>query len=194
MSEKKKFKGFSYSIKAPAKNEYIYEELYREYYPSVLKIAMRYSDTLEDAEDVTQEIFMRLLINWNRLDFRNLAKCISITAQQTHCNWHRYYVKQGADLYSYDSLFLPDADWNHPTSSFGDPYSEMINYDILGCFEDKFNILKDDDKRLLNYVYGYGYTIAEAAMEIGISKTAAENRIWRTKNLMETCYSRNDVL
>jgi RNA polymerase sigma-70 factor (ECF subfamily) len=192
--DNKKYRGFSYSIKTPTKKHYVYSELYAEYYPQVYRMAMKYSDTIQDAEDVTQEIFMRLLINWNRLDFRNLAKCISITSQQTHSNWFKYYVKRGADVYSYDDLFLPDADWNHPTSDFGDPYQEMINSNLLGCFEDKFRILKDDDKRLLNLIYGEGYTIVEASEVLEISKTAAENRVWRAKQLMETCYKREDFL
>lgn len=192
--DSKKNRGFVYSIKTPQRKDYVYTEMYSEYYPQVYRTAMKYSDTVEDAEDVTQEIFMRLLINWNRLDFKNLAQCISITSQQTHSNWYKYYVKRGADVCSYDDLFLPNADWNHPASEFGDPYQEMINNGILGCFEDKFRLLKDEDKRLLNMIYGEGWTIAEAAVSLEISKTAAENRVWRAKQLMETCYKREDFL
>lgn len=182
-----------YSINAPTKDEYVLEDVYSEYYDSIFRTAYGYTKDYHDAEDVTQEIFLRILYKWKYFDGKQLAQFISTQASQAHIDWFKAN-RWEKDFRSYDAMFLPDADWNHPESNECDPLLIMLRDATGDCLRHKLSQLKPMDYDLFRMVYIDGYKASEAAMEVGINKSNVDIRLFRVRQYMSSCITRDDIL
>ncbi|MCS5736991.1 RNA polymerase sigma factor, partial [Herbiconiux daphne] len=83
---------YKYSIpkRKHAGKVYTREELYKEYYPIIIKLLIMKKKDLMDAEDITQNVFLYLLEMWDDIKWESIENLLSLVLYQRVV---RYYQK-----------------------------------------------------------------------------------------------------
>ena len=191
---KKKKPGIKYYLNAPLKDSYTYSEFYKEYWNQIYANAYRYCRHRQDAEDVTQEIMLRVYTRWSTLEQETLTAGVSRYATQGHIDWLRVVLRRKADMRSLDDVYDPSYDFNHPEDTFANPYYEILRDTASSCLEDTFEMQGQLDKRLFLMVYDEGIRTVDAAKALDISKGNADIRLHRARKLLSTCFTKDELL
>lgn len=195
MSEKKQSALTRWAIPSLPLEVNTFECLYATYYDVVFKMSYSKVDQhIQDAEDLTQEIFLRILTRFEKIDFFRLASCLSRLATQAQVDWFRKYQEAGLDLRKFDDLYDPNADYfEHEDPEINDPLLMIIKQETEECMVDNFDMLSVLDATLFTLVYVEGLKIREAASQLELSVSNAETKLWRIRNKLATCLSPADI-
>lgn len=185
--------GIRYSLPNPKQKSYTYPEFYKEYRKPILLNAYRYTRQMQDAEDVMQECMLRVLTYWNTIEQKTILAAVSMYCTQVHTNWLKVDKKHG-DVRSFDDIFDPDQDYNHPADPFSDPYYAILRDQSSKCMESHLKALTDIDRDLFIMVYGDGYKTVDAAKQLGITKGNADLRLHRSRKKMLECITPEEIL
>lgn len=173
---------------APALNA-----LYERFRRPIHSYAYRLLGSQEDADDVTQEVFVRLFIAWDGLHdrdnlsawFYRLATNLSIDLlrRRKRLSWRSLTPRKRDDAHDGDALgdegfFLPPDDGGIPEIA----EREHIRLAIAHMPEEYAAVL------VLNTAQGVPYQ--EVAAIVGVSPSAAATRISRAKKLFVEHYQR----
>lgn len=181
--------------KASKDSDYTFEELYEEYYNFFIKAAYSKTGHMQDAEDLVQEIFLRVLIRFGTISPGRVSNCLSRLATQAHIDWYRKVHQQNLDIRCFDDLYSPESrffDIEDPNEK--DPFLNLLKIRSEECMTQQLSMLSILDTKLFMMVHMNGVKVQEAADELSLSKTNAETRLWRIKNKLSSCLSRDDVL
>lgn len=196
MTEKKLTRIHTWSIPDKILPENTFEAVYEAYYDIIFKNAYSKVDQhIQDAEDLTQEIFLRILTRFNTLNFSCLSSCLSRLAKQAQIDWFRKYQEAGLDLRKFDDLYDPEADYfERADPECNDPLLMLVRAETEECMVDNFSMLSNLDAQLFVNVYIEGWKVRDAAKALEISQTSAETKLWRIRNKLATCLSSADVI
>ena len=165
----------------------IFDEIYRQYHLLVFNLALHYTQNVEDAEEIAQDVFLK--VYQNLLKFNNNA---------TVKTWlYRITINQSLDFIKRKNakkrinkivgLFLPNS--NEPVfkiSDFNHPGLAMEQKEALERIFRYINELPANQQTvvLLNKIEGN--TVAEIAEIMQISYKAVESLLQRAKNNLAT--------
>jgi len=188
----------TYSIPTPLQNKdcYTMEDIYREYQPLLLKLNRYKTETMEDAEDLTHEIFLRVILytKSNPVPLKSVPTFLSRHATFAYIDWMRKYIRGGVDLRSYEEMFSPSADYNHPVSKTRDPLMQLLIEEASLCMHEKLKELSLLDYKLFHLVYWEGIKTIDAAKEVEITKGNADVRLYRIRKFLSSCSTKSEIL
>jgi len=167
--------------------------LYEQFRRPIHSYVYRLLGDVEDADDVTQEVFVRACISWNGLYERNRLSawlyriatnlCVDILRRRKRISWWPLsYRNRGEERF--DDGAINDSDWLLPDSG-GIPEiaeRELIRQ-ALACIPEEYAVAL-----VLNAAQGVPYH--EVAAILGISANAAATRISRAKRMFVEAYQR----
>src|SRR6266571_2354498 len=167
--------------------------LYEQFRRPIHSYIYRLLGNVEDADDVTQEVFVRACIAWDGLyDRNNLSAwlyriatnlCVDILRRRKRITWWPLsYRNRGEERF--DDGAIDDSDWLLPDSG-GIPEiaeRELIRQ-ALACIPEEYAVAL-----VLNAAQGVPYH--EVAAILGISANAAATRISRAKRMFVEAYQR----
>jgi len=164
-------------------NERAFENLIERHYLSVYGLSYKWCRIREDAEEITQEVFIKLtrkLNNFNRKSsFKTWLYRITI-------NTAKDYSRKIAARRRYESAFSDDLPHGHPDGTSPDSITARQVYAAM----DK---LPDKQKAALMLVAAEGLSHKEAADVLGCSETTVSWRIHQArKRLKKTCIGWQD--
>lgn len=195
MSDNKKTKfRVTYILPAPKKVSYTYHEFYEEYYSPILKNAFRYTRNFHDAEEVTQEAMLRVLLRWSSIEMKYLTANVSLYCSHAHTDWFRVVQRNQADLRSFDEMFDPEQDYNHPEDTSADPMLELLSERASECMEVHLASLSEMDRKLFMMVYDEGIKTIFASEKLGITKGNADIRLYRARQKLSSCVTRDAII
>ena len=143
--------------------------LYDKYSGSVYRLAVSYCKNTADAEDIVQDVFMKLFKA--DLDFPDerseKAWIMKVTAHKC-----RDMLRSLTYKCFHQSVALEDADLIYETPE------ESAVYHAVMELPPKYRIV-------IHLYYYEGYSTAETAKIIGISETAVQTRLYRGRNLLK---------
>jgi len=148
-------------------------KLVEEYREEVYLIALGISGDPTEAEDLTQEIFIKVYLNlWQLRNPEKFSSWLRSIAQN-HCrDWLRTHAEQYLpiqDLPLEDQLILPSAD------------EEILNEDFGRALASALASLKAEDRQILRLFYAYRFGYKEITRARGISYSAATSRLHKAK-------------
>ena len=186
--------GEVYSVGESAENDAgTLSVLYEQFRRPIHSYVYRLLGNLEDADDVTQEVFVRACISWNGLYERDHLSawlyriatnlCVDILRRRKRISWWPLSYRNPGDE-RFDDGASDDGDWLMPDSG-GIPEiaeRELIRQ-ALACIPEEYAVAL-----ILNAAQGVPYQ--EVARIVGISANAAATRISRAKRMFVEAYQR----
>lgn len=145
------------------------ELLYDKYSGSVYRLAFSYLKNSADAEDIVQEVFMKLFSTDIIFPDERSEKAWIMTVTANKC---RDMLRSLTYKYFHHSVALEDADLIYETPE------ESAVYHAVMELPPKYRIV-------IHLYYYEGYSTAETAKIIGISETAVQTRLYRGRNLLK---------
>lgn len=145
------------------------ELLYDKYSGSVYRLAVSYCKNSADAEDIVQEVFMKLFSADMTFKDERSEKAWIMTVTANKC---RDMLRSLTYKYFHHSVALEDADLIYETPE------ESAVYNAVMELPPKYRIV-------IHLYYYEGYSTAETAKIIGISETAVQTRLYRGRNLLK---------
>lgn len=143
--------------------------LYGKYSGSVYRLAFSYLKNSADAEDIVQEVFMKLFSAELKFPDERSEKAWIMTVTANKC---RDMLRSLAYKCFHHSVALEDADLIYET-----PQESAVYHAVMGL-PPKYRIV-------IHLYYYEGYSTAETAKIIGISETAVQTRLYRGRNLLK---------
>lgn len=145
------------------------ELLYDKYSGSVYRLAVSYCKNTADAEDIVQEVFMKLFSADMDFPDERSEKAWIMTVTANKC---RDMLRSLAYKCFHHSVALEDADLIYET-----PEESAVYHAVMGL-PPKYRIV-------IHLYYYEGYSTAETAKIIGISETSVQTRLYRGRNLLK---------
>ena len=159
-------------------NEHAFENLVERHYLAVYGLSYKWCRIREDAEEITQEVFVKLT---RKLSTYNSKSSFKTWLYRITINTAKDYYRKNATRRTYESAFADDQRHNNP----GSPPVESITAQQVYAAMDK---LPDKQKAALMLVAAEGMSHREAAEVLGCSETTISWRIHQArKKLKKTC-------
>ncbi len=145
-------------------------EMHRE---EVFAIALDVTRNPADAEDLTQEAFIKAYLNLPQLKRPGRFGLWLRRITWNHCrDWLRTHAEQYLpidDLSAEEQLVFPPAD------------EKILSEDFGRILVSALSSLKQEDKQILRLFYVYGFRYAEITRASGMSYSAATSRLHKAK-------------
>ena len=142
-----------------------------KYIKMVYRIAFHYFGKREDAEDITQDVFMKLYSSTfaRENDEEIKAWLIRVTSNTCHSIFRNPFFKKRSDLDEYEWEQIPDS-----SSSEQDYITQRIVLDAVMSLPEKY--------RILVYLYYYeDYSCRKISEILQIKETTVQTRLSRAR-------------
>lgn len=149
-----------------------FDDLYRLYATDVLRVSYYYLGNREQAEDVTQDVFVRLIINQPELEQgREKAWLFKVALNRCRDIWRGSWFKKVV---------------------LGHPAFELYPApDEIGIAADKYDLaeavsrLRPEFKEVVLLFYYQGFSVTEIADMLGIAEGTVSSRLSRARNKLQ---------
>ena len=139
--------------------------LFRQYKDSVYRLALSLTGSVQDAEDVTQTVFLKLLERKPALEAgRERAWLFQVAANECRSLWRRLSRRRTEPLEAALTVAAPEAD--------------RAVLEAVGR-------LKPGDRAVLYLFYYEGYSARETGELLGISQSAVTTRLQRARQKLK---------
>ncbi len=145
------------------------ELLYDKYSGSVYRLAFSYFKNTADAEDMVQEVYMKLISADMSFSDESAEKAWLMTVTANKC---RDTLRSLAYRCFCRSVALEDADLIYET-----PEESAVHQAVMEL-PPKYRIV-------IHLYYYEGYSTAETGKVLGISETSVQTRLFRGRNLLK---------
>jgi RNA polymerase sigma-70 factor (ECF subfamily) len=180
------------SIVSTADDDALFIQLYEQYRGPIHSYVYRLLGRLEDADDVTQEVFVRACMSWNKLYERERLSswlyriatnlCVDLLRRRKRISWWTFHPRSndGGSIEELSSDLIPFLADDGGIPEVAE--RELIQLTLAQLSAEDAAIL------VLNAAQGVPYQ--EIAAIIGISPNAAATRISRAKRRFAEQYKR----
>ena len=147
--------------------------LFRQYKDSVYRLALSLTGSVQDAEDVTQTVFLKLLETKPALEEgRERAWLFQVAANECRSLWRRLSRRRTEPLEAALTVAAPEAD--------------RAVLEAVGR-------LKPGDRAVLYLFYYEGYSARETGELLGISQSAVTTRLQRARQKLKTILEQEGI-
>jgi len=156
------------------------KELFDDYSTVVFNVALRMLQNKEDAEDVTQDVFIRVLKSFKELRGESqLSTWFRRVALNTSLNFQR---NRKCDRWlSLDFESHESEDPREVPSTNTDPQDDLERNEIEVVVQNGINSLPKRERTALVLYYYEGLSYGEIAKVFGVSVSSVESRLRRAK-------------
>ena len=162
-----------------------FDEIYFEHYKMVFNLALQYVQNKEDAEEITQDVFVKIFDNLN-----------SFKKQSSLKTWiYRMAINQSLDFIKaknaqkrnfLSSIFsINDSNFKFQPSNFNHPGIELEQKEACQKIFEAINQLSDNQKTALILLKIEDKSQAETAEIMNLKVKALESLFQRAKNNLE---------
>ncbi len=162
-----------------------FDEIYLEHYKMVFNLALQYVQNTEDAEEITQDVFVKIFDNLN-----------SFKKQSSLKTWiYRMAINQSLDFIKaknaqkrsfLSSIFnINDSNFKFQPSNFNHPGIELEQKEACQKIFEAINQLSDNQKTALILLKIEDKSQAETAEIMNLKVKALESLFQRAKNNLE---------
>lgn len=156
---------------SPPAAEWTFEELYEKYATDVLRVAYYYLGDRQRAEDVTQDVFVKLLVNRPVLyPGREKSWLLKVTLNKCRDLWRSSWVRKVILGHPSFELFPADDEIGRAADSIS--LAEAVSR------------LSPEFKEVVLLHYYQGYSVAEIAEMLGVAEGTVSSRLSRARSKM----------
>ncbi len=148
----------------------VFEEIYREYYIPLCYSCLRYLDNIEDAEEVVQDVFVKLWEKHNEVVISTSLK--SYLHRAVHNNALNYIKKQGII-----SRYKHGEEKDHQGITHGDGQSSMEDEELRVVIKRAILELPEKRREIFELCKFEGMKYSKIADKLSISVKTVENQM-----------------
>ena len=149
-----------------------FDELYRLYATDVLRVSYYYLGSREQAEDVTQDVFVRLIVNSPDLERgREQAWLLKVALNRCRDLWRGSWFKR---------IVL-----GHPAFELFPAPDEIGSAADRHTLAEAVNHLRPEFKEVVLLFYYQGFSVAEIAEMLEIAEGTVSSRLSRARNKLQ---------
>jgi RNA polymerase sigma-70 factor (ECF subfamily) len=145
-------------------------ELLEIYYPDIFAYLRRLCDSKQDAEDLTQQTFLKV---WSSLDgFAGRSKFstwLYRIAHNTYIDWRRENAGNTPDR--------SDKWWDERIDTNAGPFANAAERELAQHLYDEVDQLDDDKKHIVHLHYYQGLSIRETAKVLDVATSTVKYRL-----------------
>ena len=169
--------GLSLACRALSGDGEAFGELVNMYRVEVYGIALSIAGNRTDAEDLTQEAFIKAYLNLSQLKDPERFGAWLRRIARNHCkDWLRAHAQQ----------YLPIDDLAEEQLTFPPADERILNEDYGKALTLALSSLKAEDEQILRLFYVYGFKYDEITRVSGLSYSAAASRLHKAKKRIKT--------
>ena len=176
-------------IPAPKQETYTYDELYAEYWPAIHRLFYYAFDDYHEAEDLTQEVIIRIWKFWNRIQWDKLSGAIAVIVNNVRIDHGRDKLNK-VDKDFYDS----ELEFECHDEGITDPLRLLVIERARTAIEEFTEVLRDKDKELFLDYYTRDVSMDELVEKHGMKRTHIHVRLFHIRKLLFECYASYDLL
>lgn len=165
----------------------LYTKIYREYLGKVYKVALHYSGNQHTADEIVQEVFYKLYINRENINFDKVYSWLKTTARRMALNCRRDYSREVLTEEIYDDM--------GEGLCVDGPEEEIIINLYNGECRKLLNRILDDLYRVnprwyeaVTITYILEKPQKEVAESMGVSLEVLHSMLYRTKKWIQKNY------
>ena len=162
-----------------------FDEIYFEHYKMVFNLALHYVQNIEDAEEITQDVFVKVFDNLHTFKKQSSLK-----------TWvYRITINQSLDFikgknaqkrnFLYSIFSINDSNFKFQPSNFNHPGIELEQKEACQKIFEAINQLSDNQKTALILLKIEDKSQAETAEIMNLNVKALESLFQRAKNNLE---------
>lgn len=159
------------------KPAYALEELMREYGNDVLRMAYLYVKDMHTAEDMFQEVFLKVSEKLDTYEGKASVKTWLLSITMNTC---KDYLKS-----AYHSRVVPMFDFEEEQIASEDDFEEIEREETARTVREAVQELPEHYKDVVMCVYFQGMGMEETAKELGISAGTVKSRLSRAKEKLK---------
>ena len=156
----------------------LFDQLYKQYYNQVYNIALRYTQNHQDALDVSQETFIRVFLNIEKVDMSsNVAAWISTIAKNQALNFLR---RNRRNLVPLNEALASELTSDHlPRSTRLNPEEHHFIHSLAQMIRRAMEKLSKKQKEIVELYYLEEMGVKEIAERLGISASTVRVHLHR---------------
>jgi RNA polymerase sigma-70 factor, ECF subfamily len=159
-------------------DEAAFEQLVNRHYPTVYRVSYKWCGVKEDAEDITQEVFVKLA---RKLRMFGRRSSFSTWLYRVTINTAKDFIRKHHTKRRYDAAFEQDA--GNPSQVSEEALEAGRLYRLLDQLPEK-------QKASILLVFAEGRNHKEAAEILGCSETTVSWRIFQARKKLKTFIGR----
>ena len=175
-----------------------YEQLVLQNMGFVMRIAMRYLPDPASAEDISQQVFLRI---WQSRDqfrvFRSFSGWISTITRNLALNEIRTRKRKNwiprSSLSSADSALEAGEDWLGGTERFADPSKQLELQEQLKALREAMDQLPQNEHDAIYLQNIEGWDLESISRHLGISVPATKSLMFRVRKKLSKMLSLKDT-
>lgn len=162
-----------------------FDEIYAEYHKMVFNLALQYVQNIEDAEEITQDVFLKVFDHLNTFNHRsNLKTWICRIAINQALDFTKAKSAQKRSFLT-SALSLNDDKFKFEPPIFNHPGIELEQKEAYQKIFHAINQLPDNQKTVIILLKIEDHSQQEAAKIMNLSVKALESLFQRAKKSLE---------
>lgn len=145
---RKKKPGRKFHIPQPKQQTYDFTELYKEFYSPMLKQFYAHLGNIQDAEDVTQDLFEKILKYWPRIQWDKLTGLLAILARNVKYD-HLKRLKERPDSVGMDN----ELEFECHDEGISDPIRLLVKNRSVDIVAEASSVLTGQDRDIFTDFY-----------------------------------------
>jgi RNA polymerase sigma-70 factor, ECF subfamily len=170
-----------------AGNEEAFNKLYRKYYPKVLNVAFRFIPDQKHAEDIAQEVFLR--VYYGAKTFSPQAKFSTwlyrITSNRCFSRYRQFRKEKHLCINEADMPLSSNQNdgalIDHHPAPTPSPADQLLQHELSQTVQTALEQLSSDQRMALVLLEYAGLTYQEIAQASGCTVKAVERRIYHAR-------------
>lgn len=165
-------------------NQQAFASLFRLLYPRLLSFALQYVHVKETAEEIANDVFIKL---WNRKEYldqvNNLSTYLFVSVKNLSLN----YLKQ----YSHIHVVVESTEGDTSLVNHEDPEQQLEWKEMSFQLSQAIDNLPDQCRAVFKLIKEDGFRYKEVAEILGISPRTVETQLFRAMKKLQTLISAN---
>jgi RNA polymerase sigma-70 factor (family 1) len=167
-------------------NQQAFSSLFRLFYPRLLSFSLQYVHVKETAEEITNDVFIKL---WNRKEYLEQVNNISTYLFVSVKNHSLNYLKQ----YSHIHVAVENTEGHTGLINRDDPEQQLEWKELSFQLSQAIDSLPDQCRTVFKLIKEDGFRYKEVAEILGISPRTVETQLFRAMKKIQALISSTDV-
>ena len=161
------------------------KDIWRRMHERLLAYIRRRVSTGEDAEDILQDVFVRIHTNLHRLkETQNLRAWIYQITRNAIADYYRRRAR-ASEIVQELTPDVGEASLSSPSGQTPGTPADAVDTELNGCMEPLLGELPEPYRRAVTMTEMDGLTQTEAARELGLSVSGMKSRVQRGRRKLK---------
>ena len=162
-----------------------FRQLYNRYGSKIHRFALNYLKSEYDAEELVQDVFLKL---WDKRNFLDSSGNIKSYIYKVAVNSIYDFIRHKNIEQAFHEFSMGK------TEESDDTWEEVVYNDMLAQIEQLMKQMPEQRRKIFKMSKEYGLSNAEIAKSLSLSKRTVENQLYRARTFLKDNLDRSSIL